>query len=118
MVKIEALRAWGASKRGIVPMTVIDLRSDEDPRVRAAALLALAARKQNDAYDYLIAALNDVDLSVRLAAIHGLGELGDTRSLAACWATCSRTAANWSAPRRSPRLPRRAASGRSRRGGG
>ena len=52
-VRIEALRAWTASKRGPVPQIVVDLHYDDDPRVRAAALAMLAARKHPDALDYL-----------------------------------------------------------------
>lgn len=82
LVRIETLRAWAAGKRGLMPMSIIDLRSDDDPRVRAAALKALAARKPADARDYLTTALKDVDLAVRLAAIRGLGELEDGKSRA------------------------------------
>ena len=52
-VRIEALHAWAASKRGPVPQIVVDLHYDDDPRVRAAALAMLAARKHPDAVDYL-----------------------------------------------------------------
>jgi HEAT repeat protein len=76
-VRIEALRAWAASKKGPLPQIVIDLRSDDDPRVRAEALAMLAARKNPDAADYVCAALHDVELSVRLAAVRALGELDD-----------------------------------------
>lgn len=76
-VRIESLRAWTASKRGPVPQIVVDLHYDDDPRVRAAALNMLATRKHPDALDYLARALHDVELSVRLAAVRGLGELDD-----------------------------------------
>ena len=36
-VRIEALKAWAAGSRGAIPSQVVDLRSDDDPRVRAAA---------------------------------------------------------------------------------
>jgi HEAT repeat protein len=76
-VRIEVLRAWAAGKHGRVPQIVVDMRSDDDPRVRAEALAMLAARRHPDATDYLCTALHDVNLSVRLAAIRGLGELDD-----------------------------------------
>jgi HEAT repeat protein len=75
VVRIEALRAWAASKKGPVPQIVVDMRSDDDPRVRAEAMAMLAARKYPDALDYLCAALHDVSLPVRQAAVRGLGEL-------------------------------------------
>jgi HEAT repeat protein len=65
-----------------VPQIVVDMRSDDDPRVRAEALAMLAARRYPDALDYLCAALHDVNLSVRLAAIRGLGELNDEKARA------------------------------------
>ena len=74
-VRIEALRAWTASKRGPVPQIVVDLHYDDDPRVRAAALAMLAARKHPDALDYIARALHDVELSVRLAAVRA-GRIG------------------------------------------
>ncbi len=80
--RIEALRAWAASTRGPLPQAVVDLRSDDDPRVRAAALATLAARKHPEALDCLSAALHNVNLDVRLAAIRGLGELDNEKSRA------------------------------------
>ncbi len=80
LVRIETLRAWAVGTRGLIPTEIVDLRSDEDPRVRAAALAALAARKHPAARDFLTAALHDVDLAVRLAAIRGLGRLDDAQA--------------------------------------
>jgi len=81
-VRIETLRAWAAGTRGMVPAEIADLRSDDDPRVRAAALAALAARKHPSARDDLTSALRDVDLQVRLTAIRGLGQLDDPQARA------------------------------------
>jgi HEAT repeat protein len=74
-VRIETLRAWSVSKHGSMPLEVIDLRADNDPRVRAMAMTALAAKQPAEAFDDLKSALREVDLSVRLAAIRGLGQL-------------------------------------------
>jgi HEAT repeat protein len=82
LVRIETLRAWAAGTRGLIPAEIVDLRSDDDPRVRAAALTALAARKHPAACDFLTAAEHDVDLAVRLAAIRGLGQLDDAQARA------------------------------------
>ncbi|MGA2253093.1 MAG: HEAT repeat domain-containing protein [Thermoguttaceae bacterium] len=81
-VRIETLRAWAAGTRGMMPTEIVDLRSDDNPRVRATAIAALAARKPPAARDHLTSALHDVDLQVRLAAIHGLGQLDDTQARA------------------------------------
>ena len=45
LVRIETLRAWAAGSRGSMPADVADLRNDDDPRVRAAALTALGRAK-------------------------------------------------------------------------
>jgi HEAT repeat protein len=82
-VRIETLRAWATGRRGTLPAAIVELRSDDDPRVRAEALATLAARKHPEALDSLTAALHDVDLDVRLAAVRGLGKLDSDPSRAA-----------------------------------
>ena len=82
LVRIEILRAWAAGTHGSMPAEIVDLRSDGEPRVRAAALTTLAARKHPAARDFLTSALHDVDLEVRLAAIRGLGQLDDPQARA------------------------------------
>jgi HEAT repeat protein len=81
-VRIEALAAWAGGQGGILPREAVDLRSDGDPRVRAAALRAMAARRHPQAHRCLTEALRDSELSVRLAAIDALGELRDGQSCA------------------------------------
>ena len=82
-VRIEALRAYAASRSGDLPAAAADLRTSSDPRVRAAALRTLVARRHPQAKQWLADALRNVALPVRLAAISGLGGLGDPQSLAA-----------------------------------
>jgi len=81
-VRIEALAAWAGGHGGILPREAVDLRSDGDPRVRAAVLRAMAARRHPQAHRCLTEALRDSELSVRLAAIDALGELGDGQACA------------------------------------
>jgi HEAT repeat protein len=82
-VRLEALKAWSASKRGKLPIEATDLRTDSDPRVRAAALTAIAAQKHPQALDYLQQGLTDLHFTVRQAAIGGLGALGGPEASAA-----------------------------------
>jgi len=58
-----------------LPAGVARLRDDTDSRIRGAALRALAAHHDPQAFEYLRRALDDFDLSVRQAAIAGLGEI-------------------------------------------
>ncbi len=82
LVRIELLRAWAAGTRGPIPSEIVDLRSDDDSRVRAAAMTTLAARKHPAARDFLTTALRDIDLQVRLTAVRGLGRLDDPQAAA------------------------------------
>jgi HEAT repeat protein len=81
-VRIEALTAWAAGHHGAVPSEAVNLRSDGDPRVRAAAMAVIAARRVRDARQYLTDALRDSDFRVRVTAIAGLGGLDDGRARA------------------------------------
>ena len=75
-VRLEALRSWiGDDQSGPLPEAARWLREDRDWRVRAAALTAMAKRRDSGACEYLAAALGDPTLKVRAAAIAGLGEL-------------------------------------------
>jgi len=83
-VRLEAVEHWLKEPRpGPLPDELIELRSDRDPRVRAAALSALARGGQEQAAEHLRAALRDHELQVRLAAVAALGELGGSEAEAA-----------------------------------
>jgi len=80
-VRLAAMTAWAEDRRGEMPLEAVDLRADSDRRVRAAAVRALATRRHPRAHKYMAAALNDHQLQVRMAAIEGLGQLGDAPSI-------------------------------------
>ena len=82
-VRVEALEAWSASRRGTLPVEAADLRGDGDARVRAAALAALAVQKHPQSLEYLSAALADNDFRVR-RAIDGFGALARPRRWRRC----------------------------------
>ena len=75
-VRRVALAAWLDPDRKELPPLAIELRRDPDPRVRATALEVLAVQRPKPAETLLLAALDDTDLSVRIAAIGALGKLG------------------------------------------
>jgi HEAT repeat protein len=79
-VRLEGLRAWAEGRGGELPNDAVDLRADPDPRVRAAAVQALARRRHPQAHRYLAAALRDNELTVRTAAIAALGEVGGSEA--------------------------------------
>jgi HEAT repeat protein len=81
-VRLEALKAWSAGKKETLPIEAADLRTDNDARVRVAALQAMASQKHPEAFEYLRQGLADTDFTVRRAAIGGLGILGGAESLA------------------------------------
>lgn len=74
-VRLEALQGWRDRQGDELPIEAVDLRSDPDPRVRAAALALLATSGHPQAQEYLTAGLNDHELSVRLSAVAALGEM-------------------------------------------
>ncbi len=75
-VRIEGLAAWAAIPDQELPLAAVDLRSDQDARVRAAAVRAIAAHHDPHAIEYLQQALNDQVLDVRSVAVEALGDLG------------------------------------------
>jgi HEAT repeat protein len=79
-VRQVALYAYTVSRTGVLPSQALELRKDTNPRVRAAALECLAARRHPQALAYAEAALADFHLDVRLAAVRALGELGDAQA--------------------------------------
>ncbi|NUQ66561.1 MAG: HEAT repeat domain-containing protein, partial [Pirellulales bacterium] len=79
-VRLEALSAWNTHREADVPVEVADLRSDPEPRVRAAVLPILGRSGRPQAEDHLVSALDDNDLRVRLAAVAALGELQSERA--------------------------------------
>jgi HEAT repeat protein len=81
-VRLEALKAWTASKGGKLPVEAIDLRTDGDARVRAEALHAIVAQRVPQALDHLQNGLNDNDFTVRRAALAGLGAWGGSEAQA------------------------------------
>lgn len=74
--RLAVLQAWSDAPPRPLPVEAIDLRSDPDPRVRAAALTVFVRAQVPQVLAYLTSALEDNDLQVRTAAIAALGELG------------------------------------------
>ncbi len=74
-VRRAALAAWLEPQRQGLPPAALELRRDPDPRVRAIALAVLAVQRPKPAETLLLAALDDTDLSVRVAAIGALGKM-------------------------------------------
>ncbi|MGD0516991.1 MAG: HEAT repeat domain-containing protein [Thermoguttaceae bacterium] len=81
-VRLEALKAYAASPKKTLPVEALDLRTDGDWRIRAAALEAIASSRHPQAGEYLSSALLDGDARVRHAAIDGLGILATPETLA------------------------------------
>ncbi|HVU88561.1 MAG TPA: HEAT repeat domain-containing protein [Pirellulales bacterium] len=79
-VRQVALYAYTVSRTGVLPGQALELRKDANPRVRAAALACLAARRHPQALEFAEAALSDFHLDVRLAAVQALGELGNAQA--------------------------------------
>lgn len=75
-VRLAVARGCLRPADAALPEAVADLRTDNDPRVRAAALGAMAARHHPLALEAARNALTDFRLEVRLAAIAALGGIG------------------------------------------
>ncbi len=81
-VRLEAMKAYAGSREKALPIEALDLRTDGDWRIRAAALEAVASHRHPQAGEYLSSGLLDGDVRVRQAAIAGLGILGTSDALA------------------------------------
>ncbi len=79
-VRLTALQNWPAVNAGSLPEGFLALASDPDARVRAAALDVLVRQRHPEALASCSRATRDSDFQVRLAAIDGLGTLGDQAS--------------------------------------
>jgi HEAT repeat protein len=75
-VRRAAVRAWLNPARSGMPEVALELRTDPDPQVRSALVDAVVSQHLPPALEYLTRALDDLDASVRLGAIVGLGKLG------------------------------------------
>lgn len=81
-VRLEALKAWTASREKALPIEAVDLRTDGDFRIRTVALEAIASRRHPQAAEYISSALLDGDVRVRHAAVAALEILGTPEALA------------------------------------
>lgn len=72
----EALAAWSRSKAVELPASVVDLRADPNPQIRAAAMTMLIMRRHPQAVEYARSALQDYETEVRIAAVGALGRSG------------------------------------------
>jgi HEAT repeat protein len=75
-VRLAAVRAWTRAGTSVLPPTAADLRTDQDQRVRAAALEAMAVRHHPQALEAAQSALADYRVEVRLAAVAAVGRWG------------------------------------------
>jgi len=75
-VRLAAIRGWVRPGGASLPEEAADLRTDQDHRVRAAAITAMARRQHPLALDVARASLFDYRLEVRLAAVAALGQIG------------------------------------------
>ncbi|HEV3023238.1 MAG TPA: HEAT repeat domain-containing protein, partial [Pirellulales bacterium] len=75
-VRLATIRGWLRPGDAGLPEEAADLRTDQDYRVRAAAITAMAQRHHPLALDVARTSMTDYKLEVQLAAIASLGELG------------------------------------------
>lgn len=79
-VRLAVVRAWPRQGNQPAPPELLALRHDQDPRIRAATIELIAARRPPEAIRLLSDALRDQQIDVRTAAIRGLGRLGGDRA--------------------------------------
>lgn len=71
-VRWIALSAWNDDTQHELPQTAVDLAGDPDPRVRSAALKALASHRHPEALERARRGLRDAELTVRVSAVEAL----------------------------------------------
>ena len=74
--RVAALEHWRVGEHGPLPDNVGRLVLDNHPRVRRAAVLALASNRHPQAIKLIGAALADPDIDVRVCAVAALSQLG------------------------------------------
>lgn len=74
-VRLAAIRGFTLPGKGSLPTIGADLRTDQDHRIRSAALEAMVARRHELALEAVRSAVHDYRLEVRLTAIACLGDL-------------------------------------------
>jgi HEAT repeat protein len=75
-VRLATVEAWALAQPIDLPAALADLRVDSDTRVRAGTMRVLGRWHHPESQAWLVAGVNDYELTVRLAAIAALGELG------------------------------------------
>lgn len=75
-VRREALAAWAVCPKVPLPQAAVDLRTDQNSRIRADAIGAIVAHRHPQALEFAQASLADYQVEVRQAAIAALGKLG------------------------------------------
>jgi len=84
-VRLAAVQAWAQaveSRPIALPATLLDLRTDPDPRVRETILQIASASNLPEAVTWLKSGLNDSDLGVRQTALLALGSVRSEEALA------------------------------------
>ena len=77
---VRHARGDGGARSRALPL-LRERLTDEHPRVRAAAAVALGDLEATESVTALLLAVEDEDAYVRQMAINALGEIGDTRAL-------------------------------------
>jgi HEAT repeat protein len=78
----EALAAWSRTTQAELAPSVVDLRADPNPQVRAAAIGMLLAKHHPRSLEFARNAIQDFELDVKLAAVAGLARHGGPDAVA------------------------------------